>query len=514
MKATYADILPYCLSVYLKQEGASQRDICGFGGACRSLALYEALPSRVRELVDAAGFGEFIRTLTRSRNDHVVLVALADRWRDTTNTFHLPVGEMTVTPADFAAITGLRVGGEPIPFDSGIQNDRVALEWFLGEAPRIEEGMARYEPLTEYLNKEVTTEQEVERMARACLLYLFGATLYPNRRSKVHLSYLPALRNLRTASCFDWGGAALGTAYAFLGDSSRTGQSTAGYWRVWVLWAYEVLQMYPPQCKHPNLSTLPRALIWSKKNMGSKEGRGDLNAFRLYLDDLRASQINWDPWRVAGAEPEYLARSRAITASRVELERFTQPDAELTCYLRPEMDYAAYQRNRLAGPLGIRAFRDVRSEAHGAVEERRATGERSRGGEGRARQSASISVKRRTSRDVMEDSSSRRSGKSSRDTLGACQSRATVRDRSGMNLTYILIHAPLLNSFDDIELPLQVPNEWVNEGIRRMLALENVVRRAASSLPLELRYQAPSPPRAQELLPRGLRYTTIHSCFR
>ncbi|KAI8542340.1 hypothetical protein RHMOL_Rhmol08G0131100 [Rhododendron molle] len=116
----HANILPCCLSVYVKHEGAAQRDIRGFGGACRSLVLYEALPQRVRDLVDAAGFGEFIRTLIRSRIDHAVLLALVERWRDTTNTIHLPPGEMTVTPADFAAIIGLRVGGEPITFDSGI----------------------------------------------------------------------------------------------------------------------------------------------------------------------------------------------------------------------------------------------------------------------------------------------------------------------------------------------------------------------------------------------------------
>ncbi|KAI8560122.1 hypothetical protein RHMOL_Rhmol04G0231400 [Rhododendron molle] len=378
-----------------------------------SLVLYEGLPQRVRELVDATGFEEFIRTLTRSRIDHAVLVALAERWRDTTNTFHLPIGEITVTPADVVAITGLRVGGEPIPFDSGIQDDQVALDWFLGDSPKIEEGMARYEQFMKYLKKKVTTEQEAERMARAYLLYLFGATLYPNRCSRVHLSYLPALRDLSTASRFDWGGAALGTAYAFLGHSSRTGKSTAGYWRVWELWAYEVLRMYPPQCKHPDLSTLPRALIWSKKNMGPKEGRGSLNAYRLYLDELRASQINWNPWSVAGVEPEYLARSRAITASRVLLESafgwhwylgdrvlrqslgYTafQPDTELRCYLRPEMDYVAYQRDRLAGPLGIRAFRDVRSQVRGAAEERRVAGERSRGSEGRVRLHAGVPVR-------------------------------------------------------------------------------------------------------------------------
>ncbi|KAI8524802.1 hypothetical protein RHMOL_Rhmol13G0178000 [Rhododendron molle] len=207
------------------EEGAAQRDIRGFGGACKSLTLYEGLPQRVRDLVDAAGFGEFIRTLTRSRIDHAVLVALAERWRDTTNTLHLPPGEMTVTPTDFAAITGLRVGGEPIPFDSSIQDDRVALEWFLGDAPKIEEGMAKYEQFKKYLRKKVTTEREAEQMARAYLLYLFGASLYPNRHSRVHLSYLPALRDLRTASRFDWGGAALGTVYTFMGNSSRTGKS-------------------------------------------------------------------------------------------------------------------------------------------------------------------------------------------------------------------------------------------------------------------------------------------------
>ncbi|KAI8522295.1 hypothetical protein RHMOL_RhmolUnG0004900 [Rhododendron molle] len=75
-------------------------------------------------------------------------------------------------------------------------------------------------------------------------------------------------------------------------DTHISNTWTEMYIRVLIeqLLAYEVLRMYPPTCKHPNLSTLPRALIWSKENMGTKEGRCDLNAFRLYLDDLRASQ--------------------------------------------------------------------------------------------------------------------------------------------------------------------------------------------------------------------------------
>ncbi|XP_058190894.1 uncharacterized protein LOC131308089 [Rhododendron vialii] len=89
---------------------------------------------------------------------------------------------------------------------------------------------------------------------------------------------------------------------------------------IWELWAYKVLWMYPLMCKHPDLSTLPCALIWSKESMGTKEGKGNLNAFRLYLDKLKASQITWDPWKVVGLELEYPVKSRAVTASRVLLE--------------------------------------------------------------------------------------------------------------------------------------------------------------------------------------------------
>ncbi|XP_058217371.1 uncharacterized protein LOC131328443 [Rhododendron vialii] len=38
-----------------------------------------------------------------------------------------------------------------------------------------------------------------------------------------------------------------------------------------------------------------------------------------------------------------------------------------------------------------------------------------------------------------------------------------------------------------------VPIEWVNEVIRRMLAMENVIRRAVSGMPLELHYPTPTP---------------------
>jgi len=39
------------------------------------------------------------------------LTALVDRWRPETHTFHLPVGEMTITLEDVAMILGLPIRG-------------------------------------------------------------------------------------------------------------------------------------------------------------------------------------------------------------------------------------------------------------------------------------------------------------------------------------------------------------------------------------------------------------------
>lgn len=70
-------------------------------------------------------------------------------------------------------------------------------------------------------------------MARAYLLYLFGASLFLNRRGSVHLGWLPALENLEIVGKYDWGGAGLATVYCFLGFVSRgVAKSLGDFWRV------------------------------------------------------------------------------------------------------------------------------------------------------------------------------------------------------------------------------------------------------------------------------------------
>lgn len=72
---------------------------------------YHKLPGAVRDIVDEADFGIFCRGLSRLTTCRPLLAALAERWWDTTDSFHFSVaGDMTMTPYDFSMLTGIGVG--------------------------------------------------------------------------------------------------------------------------------------------------------------------------------------------------------------------------------------------------------------------------------------------------------------------------------------------------------------------------------------------------------------------
>lgn len=55
-----------------------------------------------------------IGTMEGNIIDSALIHGLVERWRPETHTFHLPVGEMTVTLQDVSCLWGLRIHGEPI----------------------------------------------------------------------------------------------------------------------------------------------------------------------------------------------------------------------------------------------------------------------------------------------------------------------------------------------------------------------------------------------------------------
>ncbi|KAI8567969.1 hypothetical protein RHMOL_Rhmol02G0162700 [Rhododendron molle] len=185
------------------------------------------------------------------RLPEAVVRALPERWWDMTNSFHFPFGEMTVTPLDFSAITSLRVGGDPIPYNATT-------------------------------GKSAMFQREMQG-------FVLMAEKEDARRNRVHISLLPGLRNIEEIARFDWGGAALEACYAFMGSLSRgAGKSLRGYWRVW-----EVFRRV-------------------------KKGKGDLNAYRLYLDELHPDRVRWRVWD--RFKLPYMARSRESFGIRATWE--------------------------------------------------------------------------------------------------------------------------------------------------------------------------------------------------
>ncbi|KDP42978.1 hypothetical protein JCGZ_01155 [Jatropha curcas] len=93
------------------------------GSAIDASAFWDLLDPPMRARVVAAGFGDYAAGLgrTQPRFPPAMRYALMERWNDCTHTFVFGFGEMTLTPADYAAITGLRFTGPAPPLDSRYQ---------------------------------------------------------------------------------------------------------------------------------------------------------------------------------------------------------------------------------------------------------------------------------------------------------------------------------------------------------------------------------------------------------
>ncbi|KDP30453.1 hypothetical protein JCGZ_17123 [Jatropha curcas] len=93
------------------------------GSATDASAFWDLLDPPIRALVVATGFGDYAAGLRRTqpRFSPAMRYALMERWNDCTHTFVFGFGEMTLTPVDYAAITGLCFIGPVPPLDARYQ---------------------------------------------------------------------------------------------------------------------------------------------------------------------------------------------------------------------------------------------------------------------------------------------------------------------------------------------------------------------------------------------------------
>ncbi|KDP30563.1 hypothetical protein JCGZ_16922 [Jatropha curcas] len=102
------------------------------GSASDASAFWDWLDLPMRARVVAAGFGDYASGLRRThpRFPPAMRYALMERWNDCTHTFVFGFSEMTLTPVDYATITGLRFTGLIPPLDARYQTATLGAQLF------------------------------------------------------------------------------------------------------------------------------------------------------------------------------------------------------------------------------------------------------------------------------------------------------------------------------------------------------------------------------------------------
>ncbi|KAD2392701.1 hypothetical protein E3N88_39678 [Mikania micrantha] len=169
------------------------------------------ITENVKRYVNIAGFGGLLDCGYRNL-DHGLLEALIERWRPETHTFHLPIGEATVTLEDVNVLWGLPIEGGVV---SGCENSSTV----------------------------------ANRIVRCQTLL-------------VSLSILNNLENLTACGQLSWGSAVLAVLYRNLCKAtSSNANNIGGPMYILQLWAWCRITTIAPRILHPFDNTRPYGAI-------------------------------------------------------------------------------------------------------------------------------------------------------------------------------------------------------------------------------------------------------------
>ncbi|KAH1247372.1 Protein MAIN-LIKE 1 [Glycine max] len=182
--------------------------------------------------------------------DPGLISAFVKRWHRETNTFHLPVEELTITLDDVAALLHLPITGALQSFEPPLVDEAVFLLMELlevsGEEARAETVWVHEEYVRLLWLWEVYQSRCHARWwivaARAYLLHLVGCTLFFSNKNAthVHLVHLEGFRDLGKTGGYAWGAAALVHMYDQLNEACQTPtRQMAGYLTLLQCWIYE-----------------------------------------------------------------------------------------------------------------------------------------------------------------------------------------------------------------------------------------------------------------------------------
>jgi len=278
------------------------------GPALKRLGLYHL--SQLAELTIDAG----------------LISGLIERWRPETHTFHMPVGEMTVTLQDVSCLWGLPITGQPV---TGIEYGDYdgLIEDLLGLPPdeevqkkRKKGGIHRVSRAFIHLPQlrlrfaqldPAATDDEVDHYTRAYILDMFATWMFPDSSGDtVPVVYLHFLRDLHSPAPVNWGSAVLALLYRGLCNACQIKFKTfVGPAALLQHWSYSRLPVarpkplqrgWTPDWGEPDGESCPAyAERWSSKKMFDNCPHGatvGITFFRTQLDCLTDEMVDWQPY--------------------------------------------------------------------------------------------------------------------------------------------------------------------------------------------------------------------------
>ncbi|XP_070048430.1 serine/threonine-protein phosphatase 7 long form homolog [Nicotiana tomentosiformis] len=246
-----------------------------------------------------------ILEIGRLQLDWSLITALIERWRPETHTFHLPIGEATITLQDVEVLYGMYVDGLPVTLPQAMREmtheqylDLLQqLTGFMPQDETAHSGASRMSLTAilqhlEILHPDITGETDdlhIHRYMRLLLLFLFGGVLFLNTSGNlVSLRFLYHLQLLDDLPQYNWGAALLAYLYKHLCRASMCTQHGVSAWE-------RFLQLQPPLLPlPPDVSSpfLPLVRRWVLRHgyVRDYEARYNLPICRDVLDMLEGVQ--------------------------------------------------------------------------------------------------------------------------------------------------------------------------------------------------------------------------------
>ncbi|XP_058746479.1 protein MAIN-LIKE 2-like [Vicia villosa] len=178
---------------------------------------------RIIPYLNIAGFGPISR-IAESSIDHKFVLALLERWRPETHTFHLPTGECTITLEDVHMLLGLPVDGKAINGcvmqANSLCQEAIGIDLIEGAVGARGQGV-NLKRLKEHYKKfrldDESTQETILQKTRCYVLLLIGNVLFPDSTGNtVNFMYLRLLMDFSRVGLYSWGSAVLATLYQSL----------------------------------------------------------------------------------------------------------------------------------------------------------------------------------------------------------------------------------------------------------------------------------------------------------